>query len=330
MKVLITGGAGVNGAATARLLVSEGQRPVLLDNRMDLSLISDIKNDVDLVEGDILDPQGLERVVAGFEITHIAHLAALMPGPAESNPRLAVKVGVEGTANVLEIARAHKISRVVFTSSKAVYGEILGEFGHPEFVPIKEEHPKNPADLYGVIKVCCEELGSYYRDRYGVQFVVLRFSTIYGPGKEARHGAYSFYGQLIEKAMAGEEVVLPEGGDQLNDTVYVGDVARSIVLALLARRAEKLKRWVFNIGTGRGSTPRQFVAVLKSLFPQSKIEIGPGPSALGRTKQSYCIFDISAARDHLGYSPAYDVERGVRDYIQTIQKRQQAGGNGQK
>lgn len=317
MKILITGGTGVNGAATARLLVTEGMRPVLLDNRMDLSLIADIKNDVELVEGDILDPEGLEKVVTGHGITHIAHLAALMPGPAESDPRLAVKVGVDGMANVLEVARAHKIHRVVFTSSKAAYGEFLGEFGDPQFIPVKEEHPKKPADLYGVIKVCCETLGDYYHERYGVEFVILRFSTIYGPGKEARHGAYSFYGQLIEKAMAGEAIVLPAGGDQLNDTVYVGDVARSILLAL---KAEKLKKWVFNIGRGRGSTPREFVAVLRRIFPTANIEIGPGPSRLGRSKQSYCIFDISAATDQLGYAPTYDVERGVRDYIETIRR----------
>jgi len=317
MRILITGGTGVNGAALARLLVAEGLRPVLLDNRKDLSLIADIRDAVELIEGDVLDPRGLEKAVNEYQVTHIAHLAALMPGPAEADPRLAVKVGVSGTVNILEAARAGKIRRVVFTSSKAAYGEFLGEFGPPEFVPVKEDHPRQPADLYGVIKVCCETVGNYYRERYGVEFVALRFSTIYGPGKEARHGAYSFYGQLIEKAMAGERISLPEGGDQLNDTVYVGDVARSILLAL---KTEKLKRWLFNIGTGKGSTPREFAGVLKSLFPQSEIEIGPGPSRLGRTKQNYCIFDISAAREQLGYEPVYDVGRGVRDYVRTIRR----------
>lgn len=317
MKLLITGGMGVNGAALARLLVSEGTRPVLLDNRKDLSLIGDIKEHVDLIEGDILDPEGLAQVIANCQISHIAHLAALMPGPAEADPRLAMRVGVEGTVNVLEAARSHQIRRVVYTSSKAVYGEIVGEFGDPQFVPIREDHPKHPADLYGVIKVCCEELGGYYHERYGVEFVGLRFSSIYGPGKEARHGAYSFYGQLIETALAGEETVLAEGGDQRNDTVYVGDVARSILLAL---RAEGLKQWIFNIGTGRGSTPRQFAAVLKGIYPGAKIEIGPGPGTLGRAKQTYCIFDVSAARDQLGYTPAYSVEGGVRDYVDTVRR----------
>ncbi|MEE9568084.1 MAG: NAD-dependent epimerase/dehydratase family protein [Candidatus Binatia bacterium] len=317
MNVLITGGMGVNGAVLARLLVSKGIRPVLLDNRMDLSLIGDIKNDVDLVEGDVLDPHGLEKVVADNKISHIAHLAALMPGPAESDPRLAMKIGVGGTVNVLEVARARNIQRVVFTSSKAVYGEITGEQTHPDYVPVFEFQPQRPVDLYGVIKVCCESMGNYYRERYSIEFVSLRFSSIYGPGKQARHGVLSLYGQLIEDVMSGKEVVIPCGGDQLNDALYVGDVARAIFLAL---KAESPRQWTFNIGTGKGVTLRDFAQVLGNIYPSARIEIGPGLDFRKGEKQSYCIFNISKAREQLGYSPDYDLERGIKEYIETIRR----------
>ena len=315
VNVLITGGMGVNGAATARLLVKEGLRPVLLDNRMDLSLIRDIKHRVDCVEADVCDPVGLERTVNDYQITHVAHLAALMPEPAEANPRLAIKVGIDGMVNVLEVARAKQIKRVVFTSSKAVYGEIDGEQGPPEYRPLRESYRKHPADLYGVIKLCCETTGGYYRETYGIEFIALRYVSIYGPGKEARHGALSFYGQLIEKARRGEKWVILQGGDQPNDAVYVGDVARSIYLALQAKASDQ---WVFNIGTGRTWAPRDFLSAASKIFPDHQIELGAGPSNLGRSKQSYCVFDTSAAKQHLGYEPAYDVEQGVRDYIETL------------
>ena len=109
-----------------------------------------------------------------------------MPEPAEADPRLGVKVGVDGTINVLEVARAKNIKRVVFTSSKAAYGEITGEYAPPTCKPVREDYPRQPADLYGSIKVCCEELGRYYRETYGIEFIALRFVSIYGPGKEAR------------------------------------------------------------------------------------------------------------------------------------------------
>ena len=317
MRVLITGGMGVNGAVTARLMVEEGLRPVLLDNRADFSLIQDIKDRVDCVEADVCDPQALEKIVDDYKITHIAHLAALMPEPAEANPRLGIRVGVDGTVNILEVARVKNIKRVVFTSSKAVYGEILGDYAPPICKPVREDHPKHPADLYGTIKVCCEEVGTYYRETYGMEFIALRFVSINGPGKEARHGPLSFYGQLIERARRGEAWVVPQGGDQLNDVVYVGDVARAIYLAL---KAEKPSAWTFNIGTGRAATPREFLDAAAKLFPTHRIELGPGPSKLGRSKQSYCVFDISAAKKELGYEPAYDVERSVRDYVATLDR----------
>lgn len=315
MKILITGGMGVNGAVTARLLVAEGHRPVLLDNRLDLSLIGDIAQKVELVEGDILDAEDLDKRVGDFEITHIAHLAALMPGPAEADPRLGIRVGVDGTLNVLEVARHRKVQRVVFTSSKAVYGEITGRHAAPDYAPVDESHVQTPADLYGVIKVCCETLGNYYHRRYGVDFVALRFGSIYGPGKQARHGVLSLYGQMIEDVMAGKGFSVASGGDQLNEALYVGDVARSVILAL---KAESPSQRVFNIGTGEGVTLQDFARVLRSLYPDAKIDIGPGLDFRKGEKKSYCIFDISRARQHLGFEPEFSLEAGIRDYIRTI------------
>jgi nucleoside-diphosphate-sugar epimerase len=68
------------------------------------------------------------------------------------------------------------------------------------------------------------------------------------------------------------------------------------------------------------STPREFLSAAAKLFPNHKIDLGPGPSKLGRSKQSYCIFDISAAQRNIGYEPAYTVEQGVKDYVETLDR----------
>ena len=76
----------------------------------------------------------------------------------------------------------------------------------------------------------------------------------------------------------------------------------------------------WSVPRGMASTPRDFLNAAAKLFPDHKIELGPGPSKLGRSKQSYCVFDISAAEKNLGYEPAYDVARGVRDYVTTLER----------
>ena len=182
---------------------------------------------------------------------------------------------------------------MIYTSSNAFIGDVRGKHGHPDFVPLDESLPPNPADIYGVTKVCSETLGNYYRKRYGVNFVALRYPSIYGPGKLARHGVLALYGKIIEDAMAGREFSVPRGGDQRNDVVYVGDVARSVVLAL---EAEGAIEGTFNIGTGRGVTLKDFAAVLERMFPEARLDIGSGLDFREGYKQSYCIFDIGKAR----------------------------------
>ena len=171
--------------------------------------------------------------------------------------------------------------------------------------------------MYGSIKVCCEEVGRYYRETYGIEFIALRFVSIYGPGKGAPVMVrFLFMASSSKKREKEASGVYRRAATNRTTPLYVGDVARSVYLAL---KAEKPGEWVFNIGTGKAWTPRDFLNAAAKMFPDHQIELGPGPSKLGRSKQSYCVFDIAAARKHLGYEPAYDVETGVRDYLATLE-----------
>lgn len=317
MKILITGGLGVNGVAAARALVVRGLRPVLMDIRDDASLARDILDQVDLAIVDVTDRDGLERVVRDRAVTHIAHLAAAMPDAAEADPPAAVRQNNVATANVLDVARARGIRRIVYTSSKGVYGEIDGEHGPPGYAPIREDYRRKPTDLYGLLKVSCEDLGRYFRRVHGIEFIALRFATIYGPGRGVRHGTLSFYDRIVETARAGTPWVVAHGADQINDTVYVADVGRSIDLALTAPAP---REWILNIGSGRPSTPRDFLAASARLFPRHRVEIGPGPIERGRSNPAYCRLDIAAARRSIGYEPAFDVVRGVEDYVRLLDR----------
>jgi len=207
------------------------------------------------------------------------------------------------------------ISRFVHASRRGVYGETPHGVGAPGYKPLDEEHPKHPVSAYDVTKLAAEELGRLYRELHGIEFAALRFAGIYGPGKQARRGKMSLRSRMVEDPVYGRPVSLERGGDQLDDIVYVDDVAESLVLAATAKR---LNHATYNIGSGKGQTLRQLADAVRAAVPEADIEVGPGLNPMGFDVHYYAILDFSRARDDLGYAPRFGLVEGVRDYVQSL------------
>lgn len=328
MNILITGGLGVNGAWVTRGLVERGHEVVVFDNRPDYSLVEDIKNEFKTVRGDVNDLAGLVRAFQEHRIQRVIHMAALMPQSVQGDPLNGFRVNAFGTVQILEAARIAGVERVVFTSSRAAYGEIPpGEFGHPGYRPVDEEHPVNPYLVYDVCKVASEGMGRNYQNNYGLQFVALRFAAIFGPGKMARHGNVSIYSRLIEDPLAGKLVRIPKGGDQRDDFIYVKDVAEAIVLATLH---DGPKYQVYNIASGQGRTLGDFADAVREVIPEADIEIGPGLDFFEMGVNYYAVFDTARAREDLGFEPRFSLEESVRDYVSTMQALGLVSGKGRR
>ncbi len=225
MKVLITGGMGVIGAEASRRFVREGHRPIIFARHRDEWLIRDIIEKVDIELGDVLDMPCLLDVIKRHRVTHIVHAAAFVGAVSAANPALSVQVNVMGMVNVLEAARAFDVARVVYTSAKGVYGPVLGEYGAPVYKPVPEDLPKNPKRIYDSAKLMAEQVGLYYQAHMGVDVVVLRFATTYGPGKTARHGKMGVTSQIVENPFNGLPFRLAQGGDEKDDFIYNKDSA---------------------------------------------------------------------------------------------------------
>jgi len=315
MKVLITGGMGVIGSEASRKFVKEGHRPVLYARHRDDNLIADLADKVDIALGDVTDLPRLLDVIKTNRITHIVHAAAFVGAVSQANPPLSIDVNVRGTVNVLEAARLFGIRRVVFTSAKGVYGPLTGEFGYPNYRPIPEDMPKNPKRIYDAAKQMGEHLCLYYNDAMGVDSVMLRFATTYGPGKTARHGKMGVTSQIVEAPAAGKPFHIAQGGDEKDDFIYNKDSALGIYLATIA---ENPKSRVYNIGSGVGSTLRDFERALRRHIPDADISIGPGLNFLGMPYPMHGIYDVTRARDELGFKCEYDIDRGVEDYLRTL------------
>jgi UDP-glucose 4-epimerase len=315
MKVMITGGMGVIGAEASRRFVQQGHRPVIFARHRDEWLIRDILDKVDVELGDVLDMPRLLEVIKRHRVTHIVHAAAFVGAVSAENPALSVQVNVMGTVNVLEAARAFDVARVVYTSAKGVYGPALGEYGHPTYKPVPEDLPKNPKRIYDSAKLMGEQVGLYYQANMGVDVVVLRFATTYGPGKTARHGKMGVTSQIVEHPAGGRPFRLAQGGEEKDDFVYNKDSAYGIYLACMAKNPASR---VYNIGTGVGRTLEDIARVIRNHLPNADIEIGPGLNFLGMPYPACGIYDISRARAELGYAPQYDLDRGIADYLESL------------
>ena len=163
-----------------------------------------------------------------------------------------------------------------------------------------------------------EHMCLYYQGNMGVDTVVLRFASTYGPGKTARHGKMGVTSQIVEAPVARRSrSTSRRAATSKDDFIYNKDSALGIYLATIA---ENPKSRVYNIGTGVGHTLNDFARVIRRHLPNANIKIGPGLNFLGMPYPASGIYDISRARAELGYAPEYDLEKGIADYLASLER----------
>ncbi|ODU03919.1 MAG: UDP-glucose 4-epimerase [Pseudonocardia sp. SCN 72-86] len=316
MQVLVTGGLGVNGSWVVRGLVEGGHDVVVVDSRDDRSLVPDVTDGLTVEVADVSDSTRVRAVFDRHRPETVVHMAAIIG--ADRDPVAAVQVNVAGTAAICEAAATTGVGRVVYTSSRAAYGALTGPHGHPDYVPVTEDHPRNPVALYDVTKMSCEEIGRWYARNRGIEFMSLRFATIFGPGKLLRHGGFSAYSSMIELPAAGEPVHLAHGGDQRDDAIYVADVADAVLAAALA--PGRLPHDVYNIGTGQTVSMHDLAEAVRDAIPGATIEIGPGLDPMGFGISYYGALDSSRAHAELGWKPRFGIREAVAHYLATLDR----------
>jgi len=312
MRILITGGLGVNGAVVTRQLVERGVRPLVTDYRADFSLVPGLWDHFDFVQGDVTDLQFVTGLLKRARVEAIIHLAAFISPDMEREPFRSFLVNAQGSAYLLEAAHQAGIRRFIAASSRAVYGPTPENVGTPGYESIGEEYPKRPINAYDVTKLAAEQLGSVYRRFLGLEFAALRFAGVYGPGKQARHGKMSLRSRLVEEPVEGRPVKVARGGDQLDDMIYVEDAAAALIEAAFAKR---LGFAAYNIGSGVGHTIKEYADAVRAVIPDAIIEVGPGGNPLGFDVNRAAIFDVSRAKSDFGFEARFDLQEGVRDYI---------------
>lgn len=303
-KVLVTGGAGFIGSHLSETLLRLGARVVIYDNfdlfyqgkENNIASIINEKN-ASVVRGDILDLQSLISVAKGADM--IYHLAA-QPGVryCNSEPVKAHQVNASGTMNVMLAAKQAGVRKVIYASSSSVYG-------NPKRLPLSEDSPVNPANIYGATKLAGEKYCMTLGDIFGIQTVCLRFFSVYGPRGRPDQVLYSF----AMKVMKNESPVIYGNGSQTRDFTFVSDVVDATVLASLFDEANG---HIMNIGYGRETSILTAAKKIVAYF-DSKIGITFKKGYVGDFERT--LADNRLARSLLSWKPQFDFDSGLNEFL---------------
>jgi len=315
-KILICGGAGFIGYFITKELLDKGHDVLIYDNFTNYiprqesfysfylqRRLQDIKSNVELIRGDIRDKRNLIKTIKNFKPEIVINLVAI-PLAKASNIFFedAIQINLNGHINLLEAMRlSNSVKRFLYASSSFVYG-------HFQYDPADENHPTQPIDIYGGTKLSCEILSRSYSEKFGIEHVIIRPSAVYGPTDANRRVSQIF----IENALKGQPLILHNGGKDKVDFTYVTDTAHGFVLAALSPKA---KNETFNITAGRGRSAKEFAEILDKLIPGG-VKTVVKPADEKRPVRG--SLDITKAKKILDYQPKYQLEEGLKEYIEYI------------
>ena len=303
-KAIVTGGAGFIGSNLVDRLIEDGVEVLILDD-LSTGNSDNINPDATFLRIDISDikPEStLYKVVlnkaAGTDyIFHTAAKARVQP--SIEDPVSFNKANVDGTLNMLCLAKDLKIKRFVYSASSSAYGEA-------ELFPTPEDHPTNPLSPYGLQKYIGEQYCKVFSEVYGLDTVSLRYFNVYGE-RMLLEGAYCLVlGIFAKQLMEGNPMTINNTGEQKRDFTYVGDVVNANILA--AKNHDNFYGDVFNIGNGNNASINQVAEMFGGESIQGKKVLEPFQT----------LADNNKAHQILGWQPKGDLMSWINKYKEEI------------
>ena len=304
MSVLITGGAGYVGGAVVGHLVEQGEAVVVVDN-LSRTRDSGLPAGIPFYQADVGDRDAIATIVRDHEVDACLHFAGLIAvGESVEQPGLYFEQNVSQSIALLDTLATHGVSKLVFSSSAAVYGE-------PHQIPIPEDHPHQPTSPYGSTKAIVEQILNQYDLTGMIRSVSLRYFNAAGavPGRPERHIPETHLIPLaIDAALAlrdpltvfGTDYDTPDG-TAVRDYIHLVDLADAHLRALNYLRGDG-ETEVFNLGNGEGYSVMQ---VIESVSRVAEREV---PFVLGARRPGdppVLVASAERARELLGWVPQH-------------------------
>lgn len=303
-RILITGGAGFIGSHIADKLLNMGISVVIIDNES-TGLLSNVPSGADYYFGDVRKPNDIAAV---FEtgINAVIHMA----GQASNihsfiKPEDDLSTNVLGTLNIIQACIEHKVSRLLYASSMTVYG-------HPNKLPITEEHPTQPMSYYGITKYAAERyvLATSCRSDLPHRFNVTAFRmfNVYGERQRLDNPYQGALGFFLGNILRDEEITIHSDGEQTRDFVYIGDVVNAWVNSL---DNSKTFQQVLNIGSGKSVSINQLVDTLLKITRHNRQDYPIQYAPVRPGDQRHMVAEISKAATLMNWTPKIDLKEGL-------------------
>ena len=304
-NVLITGGLGFIGSNLARTLVKAGAKVTILDALLEpyggnTVNVDDIKDQLEIVDGNIMDEHLVQQKVAGKD--YIFHLAGQV-GYLDSKERPFEDLDFNGRGNLIlleAVKNKAPEARIVFSSSRLVYGKISQ-------TPVTEAHPTEPLSLYAIHKLLAEKHYTYYAHNFGVHGVSLRIPNPYGPRQQVKHSRYGIVGWFLRQAMDDQAITIYGDGKQLRDYVYIDDIVGAMLAAAVAGEAGE----AYNIGSGEELTFEQMVDAVIAEVGGGHKEFVPWPEDYEKNETGDYLADFSKLTAATGWQPTVAFANGI-------------------
>lgn len=262
---------------------------------------------------DVTDGEMIAAAVKKYHIDTIYNLAALLSVVAESKPKLAWKIGIDGLWNVLEVARENGCA--VFTPSS------IGSFGpSTPHVGTPQDTIQRPQTMYGVSKVTTELLSDYYFHKYGVDTRAVRFPGLISNVTLPGGGTTDYAVDIYYSAVRGEQFVCPIKEGTLMDMMYMPDALNGAINLMEADPTRLIHRNAFNIAS-MSFAPETIYAAIKKEIPAFEMVYNPDPLKQSIADSWPDSMDDSCARAEWDWKPEYDLESMTKDMIAKLRAR---------
>ena len=304
LKALVTGGAGFIGSNVVKYLLDRNWQVRVVDNFSSGYPCNLDHLAVEFIEGDICNPGIVAEACEGRDV--VFHLAACV-GRQKSidDPILDSSTNLLGTVNVLEGMKQQHVKRIVYSSSAAIFGELITP-------AIDENHPQNADSPYGVSKLAAEKMILAYSNIFDITGVCLRYFNIYGVNQR-----YDLYGNVIpifaKRIYSGEQMTIYGDGKQTRDFVNVRDVARANYLAAVSDAGTN----VYNLGSGTSITINKLAEMMQEI---SGRKVGVKYAPTRPADVLHCQAQIAKVRKELGFEPSVDLTEGLKEYMSWFEK----------